>query len=748
MSATELQKLVVRLQADMSQYKKELDKVGLMTTRTATQMELALRSVSKQAKVLAGHLKDVGTKLTTWVTTPLVAFAGYGVKSFADFDLAMTESLSIMDVTAAQTEKMRDLALELATKGTKGPAELAKSYYFLASAGLSAEQAMGALPTIMRFATAGAFDMETATSLLADAQTSMGIEMDKSGKNMERLANAIVRTEILTNASSQQFSEALTNDAGVAARNFGMELQTTMAILGAYASSGTKGAEAGSQMGRALRLLQQAARDNGAAFKKHGIDVIDDATGEYRNFIDIVKDLEKAFAGMTKPEISAALVDLGFETLAQKAILPLLGMSDQMKRWEADIASATGEMDKVYAKQMQAFSNQIKMMWNQVKVAAIEIGASLVPMLKKLSEQLQAGLAWWKGLSQESKEWYVKLGMVVAALGPASLALSKLASIISVMTSSMALAKAGLVGLAIGGIAILSKAIYDHMPAIKELNAELQKGADLNAKFVERSQKDWADWEASLAELKPEDQMKALQEKLGQVNNDSAGTAVMTQDMQGEIDRMLGKGNRVKDNGIDAPLGMLRNWVHKTVGNKEVQGLEDKVAENQKKMKGFTEKRVELERRIQELKDTQLMADKKAAELQAAKLAEAPAYIKKMADGWFDFRWKAGLAMDKVEDKGRGLFRVFKKKAKEVWENASIGDPKFRINQAVRGDTMEGMQAQAATAKFVAENTEKKKSDEDRKKQTDLLEKIATNTKRAVIPYSGLLSFAQTFVKS
>jgi TP901 family phage tail tape measure protein len=388
-----------------------------------------------------------GTRMTAAVTAPIAGMGALAVREFAGFDQAMTESLSIMKTTEEQTKRMQQTALNLSKNSVKGPRELAESYYFLASAGLDAEKSMGALPIVTRFATAGAFDMAKATDLLTDAQTALGIEMDASGENMSNLGDHIVLAARQANASVQQFSESITADAGVAARNFGADVETTMAILGAYASSGKKGAEAGNLMGRAFRLLTKANQENGEAFKKYGIDVVDQTTGEFRNFIDIIGDMEESFEGLTKPEISRRLEDLGFAALAQKSILPLIGMTDQMKKWEIEQKSAAGTMKEVEEKQLQSFTNQWKLLLNAVKVAAIEIGSTIAPALAKVREWLVKAMEAWDQLEPSMKRNIVVIAGIAAAIGPLLIALSGVLAVVGALTSPL-----GLIVVAIGAI--------------------------------------------------------------------------------------------------------------------------------------------------------------------------------------------------------------------------------------------------------------------------------------------------------
>ena len=66
-----------------------------------------------------------------------------GVRAMNSFDQAMKSSLAIMgDVSDAMRDKMARSAIEMAGRTKFSAAEAAKSYYYLASAGLNAKQSL------------------------------------------------------------------------------------------------------------------------------------------------------------------------------------------------------------------------------------------------------------------------------------------------------------------------------------------------------------------------------------------------------------------------------------------------------------------------------------------------------------------------------------------------------------------------------------------------------------------------------
>ena len=400
----------------------------------ASQFTKTMKQAESRMMGASARMASAGLKMSLAFTAPIAAIGIAATKAFANFDDAMTKSLSIItDVTPELRKEMESTARTMSKQSVTSATDLAKSYYFLASAGLSAEQSINALAVVERFAVAGAFDMALATDLLTDAQTAMGLSSKDAMENMKqltRISDVLGMASVQSNASIQQFSESLTNNAATAAKSTGQELETTVAILDAFAAKGKKGAEAGSLVGRAFRLATSNYRKQTDVWKKMGIEVIG-SSGEYRNFIDIISDMERSFAGLTEPQRDARLEMLGFEALALKSITPLIGMSDAMRKWESELKGAGGTIKRMADDQLKSFSNQMTILWNNITDAAIAIGEMLAPMILKLNGYIQKAIDYWNSLDKGLQRSILGWSIFVAAIGPVLLVLSKVVAVVA-----------------------------------------------------------------------------------------------------------------------------------------------------------------------------------------------------------------------------------------------------------------------------------------------------------------------------
>ena len=199
-------RMVARLVGDVKPYISAMTKAQVFTTKVTRTIDTGLKKVTvltstaltalgNAAKRTAVSLGLLGSGMSM-LSVGIGGFAAFSVKAFADFDNAMTKSTSIMQVTEQQIIRMRKEAIRLSGQSVQSADQLAESYFFLASAGLNAEQAIAALPVVTEFATAGAFDMALATDLLTDAQTALGLSSKDTAQNMlnmQLLADNLVK---------------------------------------------------------------------------------------------------------------------------------------------------------------------------------------------------------------------------------------------------------------------------------------------------------------------------------------------------------------------------------------------------------------------------------------------------------------------------------------------------------------------------------------------------------------------------
>ena len=387
-------------------------------TANTKKFERSMRKAKRQLKVFGQSAKRLAIGVGA-IGVGLGALAVRLSRPFRQLDEKLNESLAIMGKVSSEMRKEMEMTARiLSTKVRFSADQLAEGYFFLASAGKDVAQSQRLLGDVATFAQAGMFDLATATTLLADAQKTLGLDSKdvmEDQKSLIRVSDVLVKANTLANANVQQFSEALTNQAGPAMRAFGIDLEEGVAVLSAYAEQGIKGQEAGSMLGRALRLMIPAAVENADAYNKLGISVFN-AQGDLNKMSDIANALTDAFKDMSVAERSVALESLGFAKKMQSAIFPLLGAGDAISKYEKELRKAGGTTKQVADNQLKSFNAQWDLFINNMtegmlKLTKIDVGVgSLKDKLQSINDLMRSGFVEYfinESIFQFKKMWLI-----------------------------------------------------------------------------------------------------------------------------------------------------------------------------------------------------------------------------------------------------------------------------------------------------------------------------------------------------
>tara|TARA_Y100001937_G_scaffold41571_1_gene58921 strand:- start:934 stop:3402 length:2469 start_codon:yes stop_codon:yes gene_type:complete len=365
--------------------------------------DLIIRIATKGAKLASTQMDKLGNssalaggKLGKFAKVGATAVAGAllaigkgvaeSVQAFTSFEDKLTQSVAIMDTTIGQQERMAKVARDVATETTISAEASAEAFFFLASAGLNAEQSIQALPQVARFAQAGMFDMATATDLATDAQSALGLTVDDATLNLQNLTkvtDVLVKANTLANATVQQFSEALTNKAGAALKVVNKDIEEGVAVLAAFADRGVKGAEAGEKLNQILRDIPRATAKNKKEFDALGLELFD-TEGNMKNVADVIEELDRVLAPMSDELKASTLDQLGLNRGVADAVKILSGAGDEIRNYESELNSAFGTTQAVAEKQLESFKSQMEILRNTLTNLAIIVGEDVVPALEKM----------------------------------------------------------------------------------------------------------------------------------------------------------------------------------------------------------------------------------------------------------------------------------------------------------------------------------------------------------------------------
>ena len=189
-----------------------------------------------------------------------VAIAASIVKIGMPFEQMILNTGAAMRATEAEFKKLEEAA-RLAGATTEHTAtQAAESLLYLGKAGLSAGQAIQALPGMMNFKTAigSLMSLGRATDVITDSMTAMGLTV----KDLAHLTDLFIAASNRSSTDAAKLGESFTKVAGIA-RLYGTSVEDLTALLAIQASAGLKAELAGTQLKNAFIRTSRAAAELG-----------------------------------------------------------------------------------------------------------------------------------------------------------------------------------------------------------------------------------------------------------------------------------------------------------------------------------------------------------------------------------------------------------------------------------------------------------------------------------------------------
>lgn len=249
--------------------------------------------------------KSAGVALGGSLVTAIggvIAAAGIGklvtdsITAGMDFDSAMSQVAATMGVATSEIQNLRDFAKEMGATTAFSATEAAEALNYMALAGYDAETSMSMLPNVLNLAAAGGIELASASDMVTDAQTALGLSLDETSVMVDQMA----KTASKSNTSVAQLGDAFLQ-IGANARKVSGGTEELSTVLGVLADNGIKGAEAGTHLRNIMLAMNPTTDKAVAAWKELGVSAYD-AEGNLRRLPNIFQDLNKAMEGMTDQE--------------------------------------------------------------------------------------------------------------------------------------------------------------------------------------------------------------------------------------------------------------------------------------------------------------------------------------------------------------------------------------------------------------------------------------------------------------
>ena len=437
------------------------------------------RGMAQAGPAIAG----VGSSLTSKVTLPLAAIGGVAVHTFAQFEKAIVQAGGKADATGAQIEQMKKLAIDMGAQTSFSATEAADAMNNMAAGGLNASQTMKALPGVLLAAQASGEGLALTAGIVTKAMNQFNIKAEDSGHIADVMARAANTTAIDMNGLGLALA-----DAGVLGTSANQSLEDVVASVSRLVDFGVPAASAGAGLRQAMQSLQAPTKGAAEWINKIGIR-LRTANGEMKPLPDLLAEMQMQLSdtnpefqamasnmGKTTTELRDFVMNqifgvegmqamnllmskgkpvrLDLQKDTEKAAALTAGLAKTMgvdaanafvkahtkagvfNATGADAVRALGAMNvaadgtsKKFAKlNADTAAQKLDNLVGSLESLALTIVGAVAPQLKNFIDDLTkliTKIGEWADENPEAAKWAVKIGLVVAAMGPLLLVTGK-----------------------------------------------------------------------------------------------------------------------------------------------------------------------------------------------------------------------------------------------------------------------------------------------------------------------------------
>lgn len=457
------QREIVETESKLGHYKKQLKEV----TRENDTFARSMESLSKGLKNIGSKVGDAGKQMSKKLTAPIVGLAGASMAAFKEVDIALDDIATNTGTTGKELEAFHNNFKNVAKRTPfeieaigSAVGELNTQFEF------TGEKLELASEKMLKFSKINGSDVSISTKNAKRAIEAYGL----SAEDLDMVLDSVTATGQNTGASADKLFDSVVNGAPQL-KALGLDFAEAAMIMGQFEQKGLDGNRA---LGYLTRAQTQLAKEG--------------------------KTLEEGLADITKRIMESSdeteQLTIASEYFGTKGASVML---EAIQRGALDFEDITGAAEKAKGSVSSTFeetqdpADKFKTVMNNLKIVGGELGTTMqevaAPAIEKLTEKVQAITNWFQNLSPETQENIVKIGGLIAVIGPALMIIGKLIGIVGTTigtlgklagiakTAGVAIgALSGPVGIAIGAIAGIigvGVALYKNWDTIKEKAGQL-----------------------------------------------------------------------------------------------------------------------------------------------------------------------------------------------------------------------------------------------------------------------------------
>lgn len=424
----------------------------------------AARESNEGYTVLKGTLANLASTAVTAAVGGIKDAASAVVEIGSAFETSMSKVSALSGATGDDLAALEAKARELGSTTTFSASQAADALGYMALAGWDTQAMLAGVGPVLSLAQAGELDLAAASDLVTDYLSAFNMTAEDTGRMVDVLAYAQANANTTVDGLGQAFKNCAANCNAA-----GMDVETTSAAIAMMANQGLKGSEAGTALNAVMRDMTQRMEDGSIKIGDATVAVMD-AQGNYRDFADILADVEAATDGMGDAEKAAALQSTFTADSIKGLNLMLNAGAGELSSFRDDLYGCAGAAEDAAKAMTDSLHGDLAGMGSAFEELALKIYDGVQEPLRDAVQFVTGSVVPALTFLVEHVDYVaVALGGVAAAV--AAMNFGKVASALSAVPKLLAGFTGGPILLVVGALTALAagaKWAYDNVQPFRE----------------------------------------------------------------------------------------------------------------------------------------------------------------------------------------------------------------------------------------------------------------------------------------
>lgn len=330
-----------------------------------------------------------------------------GAKEASTLQNTYTENANLLITSGEKTaevtkniSRMQDEGRKYSIKYGESQKTIAKGYQELIKRGYDSNQALGAMPTILKASKASGDDFSDTMHTTTSTLEAFGMKTKSVGGMMKattKVANSMAMAADVTSSDFKSLGVGMSY-VGTTAKNAGVSLDETSTAMGVLSNRNIEADKAGTGLRKVLVSLLSPTDNAKKAFKEAGINIKDftDKSGNLKPIGDIFQEIGKKVPkgdktnffkqvfGTTGMQAGQVLADSA-EGLGKNG-KAVSDFNEQLKKVQG--ASKSDYIGELANKNMKSAQNQIKVYKQSMNAVLTDMGGRMLPAMSKATKSM------------------------------------------------------------------------------------------------------------------------------------------------------------------------------------------------------------------------------------------------------------------------------------------------------------------------------------------------------------------------